>query len=160
MQLIIDDAQNMERLGEDLAEILQPGDVVYLIGDLGAGKTTLVRGIARGLGYTGKVTSPTFTLMNIYEASCSIFHFDFYRLDEDADLKDLGLEDYLGKEGVSLIEWPRLNSSFLPDEALLINIDIVDDDYDRGRIVSFIAKGEKYEHKLKELKRIAAFSCR
>lgn len=160
MQLIVENAQNMEKLGEDLAGILEPGDVVYLTGDLGAGKTTLVRGIARGLGYSGKVTSPTFTLMNIYEGSFSIFHFDFYRLDEDADLKDLGLEDYLGKEGVSLIEWPRLDFSFLPGEAWLIDIDIVDNDYDKGRIVSFNAKGEKYRQKLEELNKIAAFGGR
>lgn len=157
MELVVTGAEDMEKLGEKLAKMLERGDIVYLIGELGAGKTTLVRGIARGLGYRGKVTSPTFTLMNIYEGSVPIFHFDFYRLDKDADLQDLGLDDYVEKEGISLVEWPKLHSGFLPEEALFVNIDILDNDYDKGRIVSIVAKGKKYEQKIKELKGIAAF---
>ncbi|SHG39034.1 tRNA threonylcarbamoyladenosine biosynthesis protein TsaE [Thermosyntropha lipolytica DSM 11003] len=156
MELIITSAEDMEKLGRKLASVLKEGDVAYLIGELGAGKTTLVRGIAKGLGYEGKVTSPTFTLMNIYEGIMPVFHFDFYRLDEDADFEDLGLDDYVGKGGVTLIEWPRLQSGFLPAEALFINIEILDGDYDRGRKVRFTAKGEKYRQKIKELKEIAA----
>ncbi|MBO8158255.1 tRNA (adenosine(37)-N6)-threonylcarbamoyltransferase complex ATPase subunit type 1 TsaE [Thermosyntropha sp.] len=158
MQLVVENAAKMEELGEKLAGLLKSQDIVYLTGDLGVGKTTLVRGIARGLGYEGKVTSPTFTLMNIYEGKFPIFHFDFYRLDEESELKDLGLEDYLGKEGIALVEWAKGSSLFLPEEALFINITLVDDDYEKGRLVSFKACGKKYEEKLKELKNLAGFS--
>ena len=153
----------MEQLGENIASIIESRDLVYLIGELGAGKTTLARGIARGLGYTGRVTSPTFTLMNIYPAAIPIFHFDFYRL-EGNDLDDLGLEDYLEQEGIALIEWPQAGFAsadragsgvLLPAEALFIRIGLTDEDYDRERQVSIIGQGERYQDKLKELQSYA-----
>ena len=140
----------MISLGKLLARVLAKNDVVYLTGELGAGKTTLVRGIARGLGYNGHVTSPTFTLMNIYDADIDIFHFDFYRL-QGNDLADLGLEEYLEKDGLSLIEWPQVADNQLPSEALLINIALVEEDYERERLVTISAKGQRYQAKVEEL---------
>jgi tRNA threonylcarbamoyladenosine biosynthesis protein TsaE len=144
----------MISLGRLLARVLEKNDVVYLTGELGAGKTTLVRGIARGLGYTGRVTSPTFTLMNIYAADIDIFHFDFYRL-QGNDLADLGLEEYLEKEGLSLIEWPQVADNLLPSEALLVNIELVEEDYERERLVTVTARGQRYQAKVEELKTYA-----
>jgi tRNA threonylcarbamoyladenosine biosynthesis protein TsaE len=149
----VPDDENMQLLGRSLARVLDKGDVVYLIGELGAGKTTLVRGVARGLGYQGRVTSPTFTIMNIYDTVPKIYHFDFYRL-EEGDFNDLGLEDYLEKEGIAFIEWPQASSKVLPDEALIIKIDLVDDDYDRERKVSLSGQGIGYVNKLEELKKL------
>jgi tRNA threonylcarbamoyladenosine biosynthesis protein TsaE len=104
-------ASETEVLGAELAATLQPGDVVSLSGDLGAGKTTFVRGAARALGVTGPVTSPTFTIGNAYAAAGAInrvTHLDLYRLgslsDEDPDL----LADYLGPDTVAFIEWPAI----------------------------------------------------
>jgi tRNA threonylcarbamoyladenosine biosynthesis protein TsaE len=153
LQILVPDDENMQLLGTSLARVLDKGDVVYLIGELGAGKTTLVRGVARGLGYQGRVTSPTFTIMNIYDTVPKIYHFDFYRL-EEGDFNDLGLEDYLEKEGIAFIEWPQTSSKALPDEALIIKIDLVDDDYDRERKVSISGQGLVYANKLEELKKL------
>lgn len=144
----------MISLGKLLARVLAKNDVVYLTGELGAGKTTLVRGIVRGRGYTGRVNSPTFTLMNIYAADIDIFHFDFYRL-QGNDLADLGLEEYLEKDGLSLIEWPQVADNLLPPEAMLVNIALVEEDYERERLVTISAKGQRYQAKVEELKEYA-----
>jgi tRNA threonylcarbamoyladenosine biosynthesis protein TsaE len=146
--------EEMISLGGLLARVLDKTDIVYLTGELGAGKTTLVRGIARGLGYTGRVTSPTFTLMNIYTAEIDIFHFDFYRL-QGNDLADLGLEEYLEQDGLSLIEWPEVADNQLPPEALLVNIELVEEDYERERLVMITARGQRYQAKVEELKAYA-----
>ncbi len=154
MELLVYNENEMEQLGEKIARVLDHNDLVYLIGELGAGKTTLARGIARGRGYAGRVTSPTFTLMNIYKiGNAQINHFDFYRLNHD-EICDLGLDDYLDREGMSLIEWPQAGENYLPEEALFINISLVDDDYDRERIVSIITRSREYQEKIKELQEL------
>lgn len=151
MLITVYSEEEMISLGKLMACVLAKNDVVYLTGELGAGKTTLVRGIARGLGYNGRVTSPTFTLMNIYNADLDIFHFDFYRL-QGNDLADLGLEEYLEKDGLSLIEWPQVADNLLPSEALLVNIALVEEDYERERLVTVSARGQRYQAKVEELK--------
>ncbi len=154
MELLIHNETEMEKLGQKIARVLDYNDLVYLMGELGAGKTTLVRGIARGKGYNGRVTSPTFTLMNIYNTEdAQINHFDFYRLNYD-EICDLGLEDYLDRKGISLIEWPQAGQGILPQEALFINISLVDDDYDRERKVSIMARNREYQEKIKELQKL------
>jgi len=149
--LTVHDEEQMLELGQALASVLDPGDIVYLRGVLGAGKTVLVRGVARGRGYEGPVTSPTFTLMNIYPAQPVIYHFDFYRL-ETPDLDDLGLEEYLEGGGISLLEWPQVGDAVLPPEALGVDIELSDDDYDQPRRVQITARGNRYEQKLERLK--------
>lgn len=153
MDLKVYSEKEMMELGRSLAAVLTADDVVYLIGHLGVGKTTLVRGIAQALGYTGRVTSPTFTLMNIYESIPPIYHFDFYRL-EGGDIEDLGLEDYLERQGISLIEWPPLERSELPREALLIDIQLGGEDYDRERLVFISAQGARYQEKIEGLMKL------
>jgi len=165
LQISIYNEEKMESLGENIARVLENRDLVYLMGELGAGKTTLVRGIARGLGYPGRVTSPTFTLMNIYPAQVPIYHFDFYRL-EGKELIDLGLEDYLEQDGIALIEWPQAGFSSgdensaddrLPTEAIFVQIELTDDDYDRERQVTLRVRGDRYQEKLEELHKLCAF---
>lgn len=154
MELLIYSESEMEQLGEKIALVLDENDLVYLIGELGAGKTTLVRGIVRGRGYPGRVTSPTFTLMNVYDLGNSqINHFDFYRL-TGSEIYDLGLEDYLGRQGISLIEWPQAGEGYLPREALFIYISLVEDDYDRERKVSLEAFAPEYMDRIKELQKL------
>ena len=94
-----------EAAGATFAEGLQPGAVVAMYGDLGAGKTAFVRGMARGLGITARVQSPTFTIVNEYEGEKPLFHFDMYRLGSADELFDIGWEDYLARGGICAVEW-------------------------------------------------------
>lgn len=110
-------------LGEEVSQSLEIGDVLCLHGDLGAGKTHFVKGIARGLGINeSKVNSPTFTLINEYQGRFPIYHFDAYRLKSDQEILELGVEDYFYGNGVCLIEWPVNLQNFLPETAVHITI--------------------------------------
>ena len=106
MTYITRSAAETELLGARLAELLRPGDVVAFRGDLGAGKTAFTRGLARGLGITEPVTSPTYTIVNEYpQGRLPLFHFDMYRLSDPEELFDLGWEDYLARGGICAVEW-------------------------------------------------------
>ena len=112
-----------EDLGRRLAALLSPGAVVAYRGDLGMGKTAFTRGLARGLGYEGRVTSPTFTIVNEYEgAGLPLFHFDMYRLEGPGDLFDIGWEDYLDRGGVCAVEWSERVEEALPEDAVTVAI--------------------------------------
>lgn len=111
------------KFGEQLACELQPGDVIALSGDLGAGKTALVKGIARGLGIAQDVTSPTFTLVHEYSGGrLPLFHVDLYRLDNVEQALAIGIEDYLGGPGATAIEWAEKIESLLPARATRIRV--------------------------------------
>lgn len=106
MQSISNSVEETERLGAELVTRLSPGSVVAFTGDLGAGKTAFVRGMARGLGIVERVTSPTFTIVNEYEGgNRPLFHFDLYRLESADDLFEIGWEDYLTRGGICAVEW-------------------------------------------------------
>ena len=112
-----------EDLGRRLAAALSPGAVVAYRGDLGMGKTAFTRGLARGLGYEGRVTSPTFTIVNEYEGpGLPLFHFDMYRLEDAGDLFDIGWEDYLDRGGVCAVEWSERVEEALPEDAVTVSI--------------------------------------
>jgi len=150
MLVTVQNEMEMEILGQKIATIVNKNDVIYIRGNLGAGKTTLVRGIAHGLGYSGRVTSPTFAILNIYPTEPVMYHFDFYRLQE-TDMEDLGLDEYFERDGVCIVEWPQVGNKVLPTDALVIDIDLIDDDYEKGRLVKIAAQGTYYMQKLKEL---------
>lgn len=117
MTVITNSEAETEALGENLAKTLVPGDVVALYGDLGAGKTAFVRGLARGLGSRGRVSSPTFTIVNEYPGPIELFHFDMYRLGSSDELFDIGWEDYLARRGVCAVEWSEnVPGAFFGDE--------------------------------------------
>ena len=106
MQRYSNSPQETEALGEELVKTLSPGTVVVFFGDLGAGKTAFVRGMARGLGIAQRVTSPTFTIVNEYEGGAlPLFHFDMYRLRSAEELFDIGWEDFLSRGGICAVEW-------------------------------------------------------
>ena len=112
-----------ESLGEELARRLEPGAVVAFSGDLGAGKTAFVRGMARGLGIVERVTSPTFTIVNEYEGGrLPLFHFDMYRLGSADELYDIGWEDYLVRGGVCAVEWSENIREALEEGCILVDI--------------------------------------
>ena len=112
-----------ESLGEELARRLEPGAVVAFSGDLGAGKTAFVRGMARGLGIGERVTSPTFTIVNEYDGGrLPLFHFDMYRLGSADELYDIGWEDYLVRGGVCAVEWSENIREALEEGCILVDI--------------------------------------
>ena len=111
-----------EALGQQLGRTLAPGSVVAFRGGLGMGKTAFTRGLARGLGCTGRVTSPTFTIVNEYRGKIPLFHFDMYRLDSSDALFDIGWEDYLDRGGVCAVEWSENVADAMPEGTVYVTI--------------------------------------
>ncbi|MCL5291563.1 MAG: tRNA (adenosine(37)-N6)-threonylcarbamoyltransferase complex ATPase subunit type 1 TsaE [Actinobacteria bacterium] len=137
---------------KDLAGRLAPnllrGDVISLVGDLGAGKTVFVQGLAESLGVRERVTSPTFTIIKEYSNGFRLYHFDVYRLESPAELVDLGYEEYFYDDGVSVIEWGNRMASLFPPEYLEIQFELAGED---KREVTFTPKGRRWEEVLGKL---------
>lgn len=124
--------QDTEALGSRLGERLKPGTVIAYTGDLGAGKTAFTRGLARGLGISGQVTSPTFTIVNEYEGGrLPLFHFDMYRLGSADELFDIGWEDYLARGGVCAVEWSENVDEALEEDTIRVDIRRGENDHQR-----------------------------
>ena len=117
-------AAQTEALGRELGAKLRPGSVVAFRGGLGMGKTAFTRGLAQGLGCTGRVTSPTFTIVNEYDGPTPLFHFDMYRLPDADALFDIGWEDYLDRGGVCAVEWSE-NVTEAMEGAVSVTIDVL-----------------------------------
>lgn len=134
-EIIVYSEAEMLALGERLAAALHPPQVVYLQGPLGAGKTTLVRGILRGLGHQGAVKSPTYTIVEPYTLGRqTLYHFDLYRLAEAEEVEAMGLRDYLTADAVCLIEWPERGQGVLPPADISFNFDYRRDDHSARRL--------------------------
>lgn len=110
------------RIGGELASALEPGTVVAMYGDLGAGKTAFVRGMAQGLELDARVSSPTFTIVNEYLGRIPLFHFDMYRLGSADELFEIGWEDYLERGGVCAVEWSEQAADAMPEDSVLVSI--------------------------------------
>jgi tRNA threonylcarbamoyladenosine biosynthesis protein TsaE len=137
--------EETQQLGVQLAKRLNPGDVLVLTGEIGAGKTTLVQGIAKGLGVeSGSVASPTFVLVREYPGRMPIYHADLFRLDHLPDAEMLGLDEYYESDGVTLIEWGRQIPGALPEDFLEICFEVVDPS---TRKLKFIAYGAGYKER-------------
>ena len=116
MAVITNSAAETRALGERLAGQLKAGDTVLLEGELGAGKSELARGVAKGLGVRETVTSPSFTILNVYESGrIPLYHFDWYRLESAEELYELGMDEYLGGDGIALVEWPGRCQDAVPE---------------------------------------------
>lgn len=137
------------RLGERLGRLLEPGSFIALTGELGAGKTQFVRGVASGLGIDSSVpiTSPTFTLLNEYQGRIRLYHFDLYRLGGVDDAAELGFDEYFDGNGVCLVEWAERLGSDILTERLDIIFDYLSD---TERRIDFISHGSNYEALLKK----------
>lgn len=119
--------QETEKLGENLARKLPDGAVVAMFGDLGAGKTAFVRGMAKGLGLDCRVSSPTFTIVNEYIGARSLFHFDMYRLGSADELFDIGWEDYLSRGAICAVEWSENVREAFNGEEVTVSIEKLDE---------------------------------
>lgn len=123
MEFLTRSEEETEALGRRLGEKLMPGSLVAYTGDLGAGKTAFTRGLARGLGVTERVTSPTFNIVNEYEGGrLPLFHFDLYRLGGEEELFDIGWEDYLTRGGVCAVEWSENAEGALEEPCIRVEI--------------------------------------
>ena len=123
MTYVTNSPAETEALGQRLAERLQPVDVIAYTGDLGAGKTAFTRGLARGLGITERITSPTFTIVNEYQGGrLPLFHFDMYRLGSSEELYEIGWEDYLARGGVCAVEWSEIVADALEEDCIRVDI--------------------------------------
>lgn len=137
--------EDTNTFGRKLAELLQPGDIITMEGDLGAGKTTLTKAIGDGLGVKRTINSPTFTIIKEYEGRMPLYHMDVYRL-EDSD-EDIGFEEYFSGEGVSIVEWAQFIEDYLPKERLELTLK-----HDgEARTILLEPIGERYEKLCKEL---------
>ncbi|MCP4648986.1 MAG: tRNA (adenosine(37)-N6)-threonylcarbamoyltransferase complex ATPase subunit type 1 TsaE [PVC group bacterium] len=146
-------AEETIALGGKISRVLKPDSVIALSGNLGSGKTTLVKGIAEGLGIDRKnVISPSFTLIREYQSKrMNLFHCDLYRLDDLQQISFLGLDDYFSREGVLVIEWAKKAEGLLPDDHLNIDISPVSES---KRKFKFSAKGKTYKKMINRIKEL------
>ena len=142
--------EQTRRVGRRLGEVLAIGDVICLQGDLGAGKTTLVQGIAQGWGSLDSVSSPTFILVNVYRRAdeSQLFHMDAYRLDSTPEAEELDLDSMLA-QGALLIEWPEQMDGLIPKERLWVNLEHIDEE---EREMKFKAAGKRYDELLEVIR--------
>jgi len=144
-----DSAEQTLGLGVELADLLRPGDVVLLVGELGAGKTCLAQGIARGMGIGEQVTSPTFTILREYSGRMPFYHLDAYRLEGPADLYEIGVDEYLEGEGVLVVEWGDRVRDFFPPGYLEIKLDFAVGDEER--LIRLLPRGDEWERRLRRM---------
>ncbi|MEX0960051.1 MAG: tRNA (adenosine(37)-N6)-threonylcarbamoyltransferase complex ATPase subunit type 1 TsaE [Burkholderiales bacterium] len=148
VQIFLADESATLELGRRIAQIVEPGLLIALHGDLGAGKTTLARGVLRGLGYDGRVKSPTYTLVELYELSrLHLYHFDFYRFNDPRELGDAGFREAFNGNAVCIVEWPERAVDILPAPDL--DIRLIEER--GGRKVLLAATTEKGKHCLARL---------
>lgn len=125
VEIITHSAAETVRLGREIGQALKSHDILALSGPLGAGKTTLIQGIAEGLGVADYVTSPTFILINEYPGRLPFYHIDLYRLEDATQIEDLGISEYFEKDGVVVIEWAERLGDLLPENAKPIKIEVM-----------------------------------
>jgi tRNA threonylcarbamoyladenosine biosynthesis protein TsaE len=151
-EFVLNSVEETQSFGIQLGKLLFPGSIVLLYGDLGTGKTTLTKGIAKGLGITVPVTSPTFTIVQEYGGGrLPLYHIDTYRLGDPDELLEIGIEEYLNSSGVTVIEWPEVISDFLPGEYLELSLARAESITNDVRILSVKGTGENHLNIVKEM---------
>jgi tRNA threonylcarbamoyladenosine biosynthesis protein TsaE len=139
-RVITHSVEETQRLAKWVGSLMQPGDVLTLTGDLGAGKTSFTQGLARGLGIDRVVNSPTFTIIKEYPGRLPLYHMDVYRMEDS--LEDLGFDEYFYGDGVTVVEWPQMIQEQLPSERCELTILRLEGD---ERQISFLPIGKRYE---------------
>jgi len=146
MKITLLNEQETELFGAELLRILPKKCLIFLNGNLGAGKTTLTRGLLRAAGHKGAVKSPTYTLVEEYELeSCKVFHFDLYRVNDAEELEWIGIRDYLEQQCLCFIEWPELGKGYLPEADINITLSVEDS----GRAVVVEVLNKKLQNNVK-----------
>jgi tRNA threonylcarbamoyladenosine biosynthesis protein TsaE len=150
MEIISGSTQKTLDIGKQISKKLKKGDIICLFGDLGSGKTVLTKGISLGLGVgEDKVTSPTFVILRQHEGKFPIYHFDLYRLNSPEDILDLGYEEYLFDEGISVIEWADKLGGLLPKEFLKIRLRVIGEN---KRKIMIAAQGKRHKKLLEDIR--------
>lgn len=150
MKIKVNNLQDTKKIGKIISRCLEKGTVLCLDGDLGAGKTAITQFIAKEFGVKEYITSPTFNIIKEYEGRLPFYHMDVYRIESEDDMYDLGYDEYIYSEGVTVIEWSENIRTILPDERIDIKIDRIDDN---KRIMTIEGKGVVYEKITEELKK-------
>lgn len=150
LEVVSKSGAQTQRLGHALGSLLLGGDLILLDGQLGAGKTTLTQGLAKGLQVTEVVNSPTFTLLKEYRGALPLYHFDLYRLDDPDEIIDLGFEDYFYGSGVCVVEWADKATELWPVERLVIRLTR---EGEAQRRLLFVATGTRYHELLRQFQK-------
>ena len=148
LKIKTNNAKETQQLGRLIGESLVGGEIIAMTGDLGAGKTTMTKSIAKGLNIDEHITSPTFTIVNEYDGRLKLFHFDVYRIGDIEEMYDIGYEEYFYSGGVCIIEWANLIEEILPEDTINIEIYTLDEN---KREFTITGKGDKFNHIVKEL---------
>lgn len=142
MRYVSESLEDTQEIACRIADMLAPGDVICMYGDLGAGKTAFVKGLAKGLGIDDHITSPTFTIVNEYFGRLKLYHFDVYRITDPDEMYEIGYEEYVYGDGVSVIEWPQLIDEILPEKRYNVKISKDYDKHEDYRIIDIESVGE------------------
>jgi tRNA threonylcarbamoyladenosine biosynthesis protein TsaE len=149
MKIISRSVKNTKAIGVKIAKFTEPGDIIFLYGGLGSGKTVLAKGVAQGLGVNpDSVISPTFVILRAYDTKPQLYHFDLYRMISQKDMAVLGIEEYLYSNAISVIEWPERLAKLLPEEFLRIELKIKDKN---TRVLKITGSGKQYKNKAKTI---------
>ena len=135
--------KDTQKIAKEFSNNLNQGDVIALYGPLGSGKTFFVKEVAKSLGVKDYITSPSFTILNEYNASLPIYHFDFYRLKNEKEIEEIGFSDFLNRKGVFFIEWPEKAEYILPDDYIKIVFEIIDKN--SRKIIIYTIRSAKHE---------------
>lgn len=151
LEYILSSVKDTIELGKKLGNLLNPGDIICLRGELGTGKTYFTKGIAAGLKIDEPITSPTFTIVNEYEGRLKLFHFDVYRVNDIDEISAIGFDEYIFSDAVSIIEWADYIKELIPEECIWVSIYKIPEKGGDFRKITIEYKGNRYNY-IKELK--------
>lgn len=151
MEYIVTTVDETYKIGEHIGSLVNSGDIICLIGDLGTGKTHLTKGIAKGLDIEDNITSPTFTIVNEYTGRLKLYHFDVYRVNDPDEIEAIGFDEYIFSDGVSIIEWANYIEELIPPNKLTITIEKLPKLGDNYRKIYIEYSDKRYDY-IKEIK--------